>query len=325
MYDNRLPSASITFKEVNGLPINLDVYVPQNVSQQKFIQFDIMFYIHGGAMVAMDRTDIPRWLPVKAEQNNAILISTDYRLAPQAKISDSFQDVLDAFRYTFNKLESALHAARRLDPSNHISKRCIVFGGSAGGWLCLLLGLIDHSSYLAKICLGAIYPMTNLSDEHYIEPLETPNIPQIDIDSIEQYIDSPMVAGAIPDLDYTTGSVTGRHRAAIYMAQQAKWRSWIIGDPCCASMLDLWDVRRRIDDTFPSTFLLHGNEDKVILPSNSKDVANSLTRLNVEHCLHLVPEQEHFFDMIADPNDDKNLAKLGILQMLDWLKERLHQ
>ena len=67
MYDNRLPSASITFKEVNGLPINLDVYVPQNVSQKEGMHFDIKFYIHGGAMTAMDRTDIPLWLPVKAQ------------------------------------------------------------------------------------------------------------------------------------------------------------------------------------------------------------------------------------------------------------------
>jgi hypothetical protein len=38
----------------------------------------------------------------------------------------------------------------------------------------------------------------------------------------------------------------------------------------------------------------------------------------------LVKEQEHFFDMIADPNDNKTLANLGIVQMLDWLVGHLH-
>jgi acetyl esterase len=97
MHDKTNPSVSVKFKEVEGLSIYLDVYIPQNDVNE----LDVMFYIHGGAMVAMDRTDIPRWLPVKAQQYNSILISTDYRLAPQAKIPDSFQDIIDAFQYIY--------------------------------------------------------------------------------------------------------------------------------------------------------------------------------------------------------------------------------
>lgn len=62
MYDNPQSSVSVKFKEVEGLSIYLDVYIPQN----DINELDVMFYIYGGVMVAMDRTDVPRWLPVKA-------------------------------------------------------------------------------------------------------------------------------------------------------------------------------------------------------------------------------------------------------------------
>lgn len=191
MHDKTNPSVSVKFKEVEGLSIYLDVYIPQNDVNE----LDVMFYIHGGAMVAMDRTDIPRWLPVKAQKYNSILISTDYRLAPQAKISDSFQDVIDAFRNTFIKLESYLHSTGHLRHLKYFSKHAIVFGGSAGGWLCLLLGTVDHFTYIEKLCLGAIYPMTNLTDEHYEKPLQTPNLPQVEYSRVKEYIDGPLVAG----------------------------------------------------------------------------------------------------------------------------------
>lgn len=327
MYGNRDPTLSITFKEVDGLKINIDVYIPHYLIKTKNEDFEVMFYIHGGAMTAMDRTDVPRWLPVVAQQRNALLISTDYRLAPQAKISDSFQDVADAFRWSFTQLEPHLHTTGHLHPLKHISKKAMIFGGSAGGWLCLLLGTIDHSSYIDRLCLGAIYPMTNLSDEHYTRPLEIPGFPQIELDSVQAYIQGSLVAGAIPDFDYTTGAVTGRHRAALYMAQQAEWRQWIIGSDS-QKKLEEWDIRlliKKQKSIFPPTFLLHGMDDITILPSNSKDVESVLVNAGIDHCLYLVSDQSHFFDMIANPDDTAVLDNLGITYMIDWLINCLHQ
>ncbi|PWN86709.1 alpha/beta-hydrolase [Acaromyces ingoldii] len=287
MYGNRDASLSVAYKQVDGLDIHLDAYIPKNKPEDHAL--DVMFYIHGGAMTAMDRTDVPRWLPKEAERRRAILVSPDYRLSPQAKIADSFADVADAFRWTFTKLETHLRTLGHLRLAERISRQAMAFGGSAGGWLCLLLGTVDHSWYLDKLRLGAIYPMTNLTDEHYTIPLDVPGSAPIERSSVQAYIDGPIVAGAPPDFDYETGAVTGRHRAALYMAQQAQWRAWILGSDS-QEVLDQWDIRLRVQrqGSFPPTFLLHGADDTTILPSNSKDVANALADIGVHHRLHII-------------------------------------
>ncbi|PWN86926.1 hypothetical protein FA10DRAFT_289502 [Acaromyces ingoldii] len=180
------------------------------------------------------------------------------------------------------------------------------------------------SAYIENLGLGAIYPMTNLTDEHYATPLDVPDLPPIERSSVQAYIDGPLVAGAPPDFEYKTGVVFGRHRAALYMAQHAQWRSWSIRSES-QDMLDKWNAcRAPKQGFFPPTFLLHSNGDMKILPSNPKDMANVLAEAGIDCRLHLVPDQAHFFDMIADPDDVATLDRLEISHMFRWLISALY-
>ena len=310
MYGNRSPTFTSVFKTVkDSLHISLDVYLPARINGERLL--DVYFYTHGGGMTAMDRTDLPRWLPLEADKRDKILISVDYRLAPQAKVDESFSDVLAGLTWCFN---GGLLSALRTQGfgSVHLSRRCAAFGGSAGGWLTLLLGT-QQPPELKSLCLGAIYPMTNLSDPHYHERWEIPK--RIEREEVQGYLDGPTVTGATPDFNYETGETTGRHRAALYMAQEALWRESILPRQDHETM-SRWDVRKHVGSTFPPTYLLHGTNDSTILPSNSVDMADALSISDVPHILRLVQDQAHFFDMLVQSSSE-------ISHMLDWIEAHL--
>lgn len=262
-------------------------------------------------MTAMDRTDLPRWLPLEAEKREKILISVDYRLAPQAKVDESFSDVLSGLQWCFN---GGLRSKLRKEgfESVQLSHRCAAFGGSAGGWLTLLLGTKQHPG-IKSLCLGAIYPMTNVSDSHYHERWKLPR--RIEREEVQSYLDGPTVAGAPPDFDYKTGETTGRHRAALYMAQEGLWGPSVLPgqDP---ETMSRWDVRKHVRSSFPPTYLLHGANDVTIYPSNSIDMAASLRRSQIPHYINLVQEQAHFFDMLVQSSEE-------ISHMLDWIESQM--
>ncbi|PWN41060.1 alpha/beta-hydrolase [Ceraceosorus guamensis] len=324
MYGNPEPDFTVPFKSVTieggaTLDIEVDVYLPASTGDSASLS-NAVLYIHGGAMVAMDKTDIPIFLPRYAKSNHLVLISTNYRLAPQGKVQEAASDCIDAAKWCESDLQKAMdeHASTSTSSAYRPqwSGKLAIMGGSAGGWLTLLVAAAGVPSIKAA---AAIYPMTNLSDPHFENPMD---VPAYDRETVAEYIDGPIVAGAEPDLDYETGALKGRHRAAYYMASQGLWRNWLLGEDHSAATLEAYDARRLVHNRWPPTFLLHGAGDTTIPPTNSQDMAESLKKSKVEHVLRLVPEKPHFFDMLAPQEAEE---ELGITDMLTFLVEQMEQ
>lgn len=132
----------------------LNFYVPKDYKKQKKLKgnkrYPVVVNFHGGGFVLGTATDDARWCGVVVDQVGAVVVSVDYRLAPELPFPTAVEDGADAILYL------AEHAVElMLDPD-----RFAVSGFSSGGNmsftvpLCLQGELFDRTPSGARIIDG---------------------------------------------------------------------------------------------------------------------------------------------------------------------------
>ena len=114
-----------TYKQAGELKILADVYPAAGKNRP------VVVWIHGGALIMGNREGVPDWLLEACHRNEYVLVSFDYRLAPETKLPLIIEDVEDALRWIRKNGPKLFHA----DP-----RRIAIVGGSAGGYLTLTAG-----------------------------------------------------------------------------------------------------------------------------------------------------------------------------------------
>src|SRR4026209_3003808 len=108
---------TVVYKQAGGVDIKADVYASAVSAPRPAV-----VWIHGGGIINGHREQV--FGPVRdfAMANDYVLVSLDYRLAPETKLPASLGDIEDAFRWLRND------GAKRfqIDPN-----RIAVTGGSA--------------------------------------------------------------------------------------------------------------------------------------------------------------------------------------------------
>lgn len=117
----------ITYAQVDGEPLRLDLYLPSGVENPPLV-----VWVHGGAWRAGSKDNMP--LTALVKQGFAVA-SVDYRLSPVAMFPAQIHDCKAAIRF--------LRASA--DKYGFHPKRIGVAGSSAGGHLAALIGVTnDH-------------------------------------------------------------------------------------------------------------------------------------------------------------------------------------
>jgi acetyl esterase/lipase len=132
----------------------LNFYVPADYRKQKKLKgnkrYPVVVNFHGGGFVLGTAKDDARWCGVVVEQVGAVVVSVDYRLAPELPFPTAVEDGADAILYLAQHAEELL-----LDP-----ERFAVSGFSSGGNmsftvpLCLQGELFDRTPSGARIIDG---------------------------------------------------------------------------------------------------------------------------------------------------------------------------
>src|SRR5262249_29534549 len=91
----------------------------------------VVVWIHGGALINGHRESVPQWLTDGCRENGFVLVSLDYRLAPETQLPEIIRDIEDAFRWIRKEGPQLFQAD---------ASRIAVVGGSAGGYLTLMTG-----------------------------------------------------------------------------------------------------------------------------------------------------------------------------------------
>ena len=146
---------TIVYKTVGPTKIEADIY-RRNGDQSR----PCVVWIHGGALIMGSRQGIPGDIRKLCEGQNYVLVSLDYRLAPEVQLPAIIEDLKDAFRWIHGEGVTKYH----IDP-----KKILVAGGSAGGYLTLMSGICVTPRPKALL---AYYGYGDIDAPWYTDPSE---------------------------------------------------------------------------------------------------------------------------------------------------------
>lgn len=130
--------AQQVYRTASGQNLTLDLYLPFERSRQPV---PLVVYIHGGGWVAGSRDGAPlRLLPFL--QMGWAAANVSYRLGTTASAPAAVEDVRCALRWLHMRSGSL-----RVDP-----QRFVLAGGSAGGHLALMAGLLPSGNRFDRSC-----------------------------------------------------------------------------------------------------------------------------------------------------------------------------
>lgn len=117
--------------------------------------FPIVVYFHGGGWVIANLNVYDGGARGLAKAANAVVVSVDYRLAPEAKFPAQHDDALATYKWAVANAASI----------NGDAKRMAVAGESAGGNLALATALAAREQNLTMpLHVVAMYPITQATD-----------------------------------------------------------------------------------------------------------------------------------------------------------------
>ena len=131
--------SNVTYKVANGYEARLDVYNPRNTKSPQ----PAVIYIHGGGWTGGAKEAVALRLMPYLEMGLAV-VNVEYRLARVSLAPAAVQDCRCALQWVIRNAEKY-----KFDTS-----RLVVTGGSAGGHLSLMTGILDPSAGLDDECPG---------------------------------------------------------------------------------------------------------------------------------------------------------------------------
>jgi len=130
------------------LPVPIRIYSPGKPSRMPAVVF-----FHGGAFIGGSLKTVENPCKALAEKAEAVVVSVDYRLAPEHPFPAGLTDCFDAVTW--------VHASAR--ELNIDEERVTVAGDSAGGNLSAACAIMDRDRKTRMIALQAlIYPTVDL-------------------------------------------------------------------------------------------------------------------------------------------------------------------
>lgn len=259
-----------TYKTVGQCAIQADVYAAEGGKNRPAV-----LWIHGGALISGQRGGVPAALLGPSLKAGHVVVSIDYRLAPETKLPAILEDVHDAYQWLRTK-----GAEFAIDPN-----RIAVAGGSAGGYLTLTTGFRVEPRPRALVSFWGYGDITN---PWYSQPdpfyCRQPLVPK---EEAYQAVGSSVLSEPPPKHQ--------RGRFYLYCRQQGLWPREVAGhDPLKEPRaFDPFCPIRNVTPRYPPTLLIHGTKDTDVPYEQSADMAKELARHGVEHELITVADGGH--------------------------------
>jgi len=281
------------------LDLFIDVYIPQTANKQS--PAPILIWWHGGGLLQGTRKAIVPHMVAAPANHNICVVSADYRLAPQTRFPGILSDCKAVIEYLHSP-EFASATGGCVDPS-----KLVLSGSSAGGWLALLsgtgigfeaCGLEPPAPPINVAGIAAIYPITGLLDPFWTtkqQPLSYMDR-TIDRSEVEPFID--------PDDEKTAFSSLESKRNIFYhyMVQEGILANLLLGETGIPP--EAFDVTKQLKSGRfrpPPIYLVHGDQDDKVPPSQARDVIAALEGpgVNVQYdelegLNHLFDKEPHF-------------------------------
>lgn len=268
-----------TYKTVGDLKIQADVY-----RKSDDVVRPAIFWIHGGALIMGNRRGLNHVQAEKYLNAGYVIISVDYRLAPQVKVKQIIEDIEDAYRWVRTEGPKLF----RIDPD-----RIAVIGHSAGGYLTLMSGFVLKPSPRAVV---SFYGYGDIAGTWYSKPDPFYNRqPSVTKEEAYQAVGNRVIS------DDQSGK---RGRFYLYCRQQGLWPQEVAGyDPVTEpTRFDPFCPLQNVTKDYPPTLLLHGDSDTDVPYEQSVMMAKELEHNGVPSELITMQGRGHGFDAkMEDP------------------------
>jgi acetyl esterase/lipase len=286
-----------TYKKVGDLEIQANVHG----AEEGFSKPTIL-WIHGGALIVGSRNG-PRKDQLAAYLDAGyLLVSIDYRLAPETKIPGIVEDLSDAMTWIAEEGPDLFGA----DP-----ERLAVIGHSAGGYLTLMAGFCSEVKPKALV---PFYGYGDIVGDWYSKPdpfyRKQELVPE---DRARSRVGTEEIANDI--------GTEKRGEFYLYCRQNGLWPKEVGGaDPETDPEFFIpYSPVKNVDENYPPTLLLHGDNDTDVPYVQSVLFAETLKRNGVEYELITIEDGPHGFDGrnggLADPENAKVFER--VLTFLD--------
>lgn len=263
-----------SYKTVGNLPIQADVYrLPGDELRPAII------WIHGGGLITGRRGGPNLEQRRRYLDAGYAIVSIDYRLAPETKLSGILEDVRDAAKWV--RAEGSRLC--KIDP-----KRVAIVGHSAGGYLTLVAGFAVEPRPQALI---AFYGYGDVDGDWVSKPYSYYR-------KVRPLITKEDAYKAIGAKETTNGGAKGRGNFYTYCRQNGLWSREVVGhDPAREPReFDRFCPIRNVSKNYPPTLLLHGDKDTDVPHQQSVAMAAELKRVGVAHEFISIEGGEHGFD-----------------------------
>jgi acetyl esterase/lipase len=258
------------YKTVGACQIKADVYQAAPGQRKPAVM-----WIHGGALIMGGRRGIDQRFQAELVKAGFVIVSIDYRLAPETKLPGIIEDVQDAWRWLRTE-----RPGFGIDPD-----RIATAGGSAGGYLTLMTGFCLDPRPRALV---SYFGYGDITTPWYSKPDEfyrrQPLVPKDEAYS---------AVGKTVLSEQPTPNRRGRFY--LYCRQQGIWPNEVAGhDPKAEpKWFDPYCPIRNVTAKYTPTFLIHGTNDTDVPYAESKNMADKLEEIGVEHELVTVTGAGH--------------------------------
>ena len=270
-----------TYKTVDGLQIDLDVYTPSSPAPTD--GYPVIIGIHGGSYYAGSKRQAFTGQELSEVLNRGwVAVAINYRLLPGVVLQEVVEDVQDAYAWVRTELA-------KFTPVN--LNLITIFGRSAGGGLAVVGGY--KLSPRPAVIIGFYSGLTNWTDPL----LYNPNT------AVEPSLVAAVNKLSVPVVTEYTATTTDPKTLLLYTAAAQGKAGWmcVTHDPDFPTdqvkeiLRDL-SATENVDEDYPATYLAHGTADTTVPYSQSVQLANVLKNNNIPYVLDLVPNAGHSFD-----------------------------
>ena len=262
-----------TYKRVGSLEIKADVYRDNDRSVRPAV-----VWIHGGALIMGGREGIDGRVKKMFLDAGYVIISIDYRLAPETKLPVIIEDIEDAFRWI-----------REWGPRlfGIDGGRIAVLGGSAGGYLTLVTG---YRVRPRPTVLVSFWGYGDLIGDWYSTPSSHPRHQKSKMSESDarMQVSGPPVANA-EDRNGDGGAFYQ------FCRQKGIWPQEVSGwDPHeDAKKFAPYMPLANVTPDYPPTLLIHGTKDTDVPYAQSVMMAEQFKKHGIDHELITIEDAEH--------------------------------
>ncbi|MEO2047150.1 MAG: alpha/beta hydrolase [Pirellulales bacterium] len=282
---NEIMTTTYTYKTIGDLAIKVDVLRPDDD-----VKRPVLVNLHGGALIMGNRDHSGRLMDRMLDAGYAV-VTIDYRLAPETKLPEIVEDVVDAFRW----IRGAGAELAHLDTS-----KIAVTGGSAGGYLTLVSGYLVQPR---PTVLVSVYGYGDLIGDWYAKPspfyLAQQGKAMTDAQA-RTLADGP----AIADSQDRKGDGGAFYR---YCRRRGLWPKYVGGfDPSTeAEKFFPWMPVKNVTEQYPPTMLIHGQQDTDVPHEQSVLMAEQFERHGVPHRFLSIENADHGLRGISSKDKDR--------------------